>query len=300
MEKIIEFLYEDILYSIKNSDVTFKDVKGSTIFIGSGGSKVVASFVANVLEEKNKIITKVVDARDINYIDLSIYDNLFLVSTSGSNYGIKNACEKNINKYLFTTRKTKISDESLLTYEMIKRKSFIALSDTIIPMAIALKYYLGECFDETLKDIFIKLDKYINLNVNDFVNIFTGIDTLSAGVFLESTLTEAGIVPSIINYKYDYCHGRSTLNKNNNSSAILLVNKENEFDKVLTSVIKDTIKDYVVIKGISDEKIVNEFFLTLQSLYLTYNVARNLDIDLANIDYDPRAVKRLYYYKGEM
>lgn len=300
MEKILEFLYEDILYSIKNSNVTFKDVKGSTIFIGSGGSRVVASFVANVLEEKNKIITKVVDARDINYIDLSIYDNLFLVSSSGSNYGIKNACSKNISKYLFTTRKTKISDESLLTYEMIKRKSFIALSDTIIPMAIALKYYLGENFEETLKDIFAKLDKSINLNINDFVNIFTGIDTLSAGVFLESTLTEAGIAPSIINYKYDYCHGRSTLNKDSNSSAIVLVNKENEFDEELIDVIKDTIKDYVIINGISDVKIVNEFFLTLQSLYLAFNIAEWLDIDLANVDYDPKAVKRLYYYKGEM
>ena len=59
-------------------------------------------------------------------------------------------------------------------------------------------------------------------------------------------------------------------------------------------------KEIVVLKKISKDDIINDFYFTLSSVYLVANLAKNRKIDLKNIDYDHDCVKELYYFKGSM
>ena len=91
-------------------------------------------------------------------------------------------------------------------------------------MSVILKYYLGNLFDEIIEDIFTLIDKSINYELGNITNIFTDYKTITTSVFLESTLAESGLSLPIVHSKYNYCHGRSTLNKDKDYDSIYLIN----------------------------------------------------------------------------
>lgn len=297
-------LYNEIIEStrdIENVMLKLKNISGNTIIIGTGGSKVVATFASMVLESKNNLITRIVDARDFTLLDKSKYSNVFISSYSGSNFGVKNSLICNLNKYLLTTRKTKIMDEEILNYNMKCEHSFISLKSTIIPMSILLKYYLGDQFESVLKEIFKCIRRNLNLDIKDnYINIFSGIDTKVAEVFLESSLTESGLAIPLIHEKYSYCHGRSTINKNHSSSTIYLGYKQTDLDDKLLAAIDISSPSKCILNNEFDDLIVNNFYLTLECLYLLENLANKNNINLKNIKYDKDIVKELYYFKGSM
>ncbi|MDE6141769.1 MAG: hypothetical protein K2G03_04110, partial [Bacilli bacterium] len=138
MEENIDFLYEDIREALSNIDsiilgLSLSSISKPTLCVGAGGSKVVAEFANLVFTKKNKIICKTIDARDLNYIDLNLYSCLFVASYSGANTGVKLAMLKNLEKYLLTGRKSRISNETLIHYDLPKRHSFISLNATVVP-----------------------------------------------------------------------------------------------------------------------------------------------------------------------
>lgn len=299
----IKNLYDDIIYATKNIDEKldiFKSINGATICIGVGGSKVVAKYAEKVLAKKNKLIAITMEPHSFLHYDYSLYENIFIVSHSGKNYGVKACLDNNLNSYLLSTRKSNIKDENTINYDMPNRHSFISISDTIIPMAILLKYYLGNKFSKTLDKIFASIDKTLSLENSTNINIYTGFDSEAASFFLESTLIESGLNTPIVNYKYDYCHGRSTINKNHDKEAILLGYDKTDLDKTLLNVLNKSMKRIVVLKKISQDDIINDFYFTLSSVYITANLAKNKHIDLKKIDYDRESVKELYYFKGSM
>lgn len=299
----IECLYEDILYATEDTDCIFenlKNIKDPTICIGVGGSKVVAKFAEKVLAKKNKIIAITMEPHSFRHFDANLFKNIILASHSGKNYGIKTSLENNLNKYLLSTKELPNKDEILLKYNMIERKSFISISDTIIPMAILLKYYLGSKYHKTLTKIFANIDSSIILKGEENINIFTGIDTETASTFLESTLIESGLNVPIINYKYDYCHGRSTINKHHNNESIILGYSNTDLDKKLKGVLLTTTKKVLVLKKISQDDIINDFYLTCACVYLCANIAKSKKVNLKKIEYDRDAVHELYYFKGSM
>lgn len=299
----IKNLYDDIIYATKNIDEKldiFKSINGATICIGVGGSKVVAKYAEKVLAKKNKLIAITMEPHSFLHYDYSLYENIFIVSHSGKNYGVKACLDNNLNSYLLSTRKSNIKDENIINYDMPNRHSFISISDTIIPMAILLKYYLGNKFSKTLDKIFASIDKTLSLENSTNINIYTGFDSEAASFFLESTLIESGLNTPIVNYKYDYCHGRSTINKNHDKEAILLGYDKTDLDKTLLNVLNKSMKRIVVLKKISQDDIINDFYFTLSSVYITANLAKNKHIDLKKIDYDRESVKELYYFKGSM
>lgn len=303
MEENIKYLYDDICTATK--DITkiveeLKKINEPTLCVGCGGSHVVSEFISIVLNKKNHVITKNMEPRDVSYLDLNLYKNLVVASHGGKNYGVHVALENQMQKYLLSTRKTNISDETLLHYEMPLRKSFISLNATIVPMAIMLKYYLEDEFVRVLQKIFMQIDQNINLMVDGVYNIFTGVDTSVASKFIESTLVEAGMGIPIIHSKYDYCHGRSTINKQHNNVAIYLEYQEKDLDREVKDILKATMKESVVLTSPFEDEVVSEFYLTLASLYLLRNIANRKNIDLSDIDYDKIPVKRLYYFKGSM
>lgn len=309
MVEDVNNLYEDIIYAAKDIDEVIKClgcIKGPTICVGSGGSKVVAKYAEKVLIKKNKLIALTMNPYSFVHYDKELYDNVFIASHSGKNFGVKVALDSNLNKYLLSTRKVMIDSEILLSYEMKERKSFISISDTLIPMAILLKYYLGKKFLKTLDKIFRCANKVMDkvdidkLSEVSNYNIFTGIDTEASSYFLESTFIEAGINVPIINYKYDYCHGRSTINKAHDNGAIYLGYDKRDLDKTLKGVLNRTMKDVIIINKISKDDIINDFYLTLVSIYLMVEIAKIKNINLKDIKYDCDAVHELYYFKGSM
>lgn len=305
MKKCIDTIYENILKSTDNIDAIIKElrnIKENIISIGSGGSWVVANYVASVLTKKNNIEAISIDPSDIKYIDSNKYISIFVSSFSGSNYGVKYALNSSKKKYLLSARKTKITDEILLHYDLKSESSFISLNTTMVPMAIMLKYYLGEKrFVEVINDIYEKIEKDLTIELKEkHLNIFSNRHLSASTSFIESTLVESGITIPLIHSKYSYCHGRSTINKNNCSPTLILGYNNSDLDQLISSTMQDNNSPIVIIKSIYEDDIINDFYLTWQSIYLMQNVAASQGIDLANIDYDKNAVKKLYYFKGSM
>lgn len=303
MEENFKLLSSDIIDATANIEglqVQLSKITGPTVFIGSGGSKVVAEFAAKVLSKKNNIISIVLDASDMSSYPLDNFANIFIASSGGKNYGVKNSFLGNKNMYLLSARKTNIAHETLLTYYLGDHSSFISLNQTIVPMAVLLKYYLGDDFDEIIGIILKSIDATKMVELHKLTNIFSNYQTVSSSTFLESTLVESGMSIPVVHQKYDYCHGRSTLNKERTSTSILLTSNESDLDKVLEEVLTSSKTHLIKLKGIFKDEIVNDFFLTLQSMYLLKNVAASKGVDLAKINYDRNAVKKLYYFKGSM
>ena len=103
MDYNFNLLKERILDTLKltNRNKTIKTIKGPTICIGSGGSKVVATFASSILNTKNNCATKIMDPRDVLYENLKGYKNIFMCSYSGSNHGVNILSNLKIKKYLF-------------------------------------------------------------------------------------------------------------------------------------------------------------------------------------------------------
>lgn len=304
MDENIAKFKENIISSNRNIESiieSLKGIKGNTIIVGTGGSRVVAEFASSVLTKKNHIITKIVDSRDLKYTDLSLYENIFIVSYSGSNFGVKSCLDNDLNKYLLTSRKTKIKDEILLTYSMESEHSFISLNSTIVPISVLLNYYLEDKFDIIIEDIFDKVNKNLYLDiVGEYVNIYSGVDTRTSEAFIETTLAESGISVPLVHEKYSYCHGRSSVNKNHTHSAIYLGYNDTDLDRVMKEVLDIQMSDYIILESLYDDSVVNDFYFLLASIYLLRNIANSKKVDLSDIKYDKEAVKKLYYFKGSM
>ena len=109
MKYNFEKLKERVLDTLKLTDVNKKisKIKGPTICVGSGGSKVVAEFAALVLNTKNNCSVKVMDPRDVLYENLNPYKNLFVCSYSGNNHGVNILSSLKIKKHLLTYKEDK-------------------------------------------------------------------------------------------------------------------------------------------------------------------------------------------------
>lgn len=300
----LEELKKIIISSTSNIDYIInelEEIKENTIIVASGGSMVVACFLKNILENKNNIIAEVVDPRDLHYKNLNKFSNIFIISYSGSNFGVKASFIKNKKIYLLSSRKSKIENEVLLHYELENNNSFISLETTTVPLSILLKYYLKEKFAIILNEVFDYIDAKMFLDISgEFLNIFSGNDTIAAEEFLTSTLTEANLTIPLVHKKYSYCHGRSTVNINHSSSAIYLGYNDTDLDKKLVEVLKLSCINNLVINSKFNDRIVNDYYFCLQCMILLINIATSKKINLRKIKYDREAVSRLYHFKGSM
>ena len=141
-----------------------KKVKGPTICVGSGGSKVVASFASTLLNAKNNCPTKVLEPRDTLYENLSNYKNIFMCSYSGDNHGVNILTNLKIKKYLLTYGdKENESYKKIKCYSTLpKELSFISLAATTMPMTVLMSYYTKD-YLSLIKEMF---DKVENTNFN--------------------------------------------------------------------------------------------------------------------------------------
>ena len=299
-------LKERILDTLKLTSIekTLRKIKGSTICVGSGGSKVVADFASIVLNAKNNCSVKVMDPRDVLYENIHPYKNLFVCSYSGNNHGVNILSSLQIKKYLLTYNKElkegfiTLNCKSLIDKEM----SFISLGATLMPMSILLSYYLEKDITNLINDMFEKVKK-INYEIIDTdipFEIMSGNDTSTAQVYLDSTFVESGLDALISHSKYDFCHGRSTLAYTKKSNLIYLLSNKNELDEVLLCNLDKRYQDMIILESDYGDPVINNFYLTLQSMYLTKYLANKKNIDLSIVNNDKELCKILYKYKGRM
>lgn len=304
MEENFKLLFDRIIDTLETTDLIkiknqLENIKGNTVFIGSGGSKVVATFASKILNGSN-----VKSSRDLNYMGLNNIDNIMIFSYSGIGYTIENLLKNNKKIYLFTNGNREYENVENIKYNssLKSEHSFISLASTLMPMTILYNYYKNleiNCFKLILKDMFEK-SKNINIKSNNIYEILTGYDTLTASTYLESTMVESGITVPIIHDKYDYCHGRTTTSYKSHNGLIYYENTK-ELDKLLLENLSKYYSEIVKIeKYYSDDFIIdNDYYATIKSMYLTKKLAENKQIDLSKIEYSP-LVKKLYYFKGEM
>lgn len=294
-ERVIDALDKTDLERIKYN---LEKIKTPTITTGVGGSSVVSNYAAKVLSTKNGIIAEHQEPRDIIYKSLRGYDNVLSCSYGGKNYGVQTAFNNELNKYLLSVNELENPEVTNLTYKTTipREDSFISLAATLIPMSIMLAYYSDNNI-EIIKEI-LETKKEYNVDFSQVFEIMSGYDTNTASTYLETTLTESGIALPIVHDKYAYCHGRSTLSYNNKPTLIHL-NNNTELDELYKRELQPYYKNIIDLDSKYQDQIINDFYLTYQSMLLSKSIAENHYSDLSRVNYSP-VVKKLYYYKGKM
>ena len=302
MQKNFKILKERVSDSLKKTDLEFirnelKKIKEPTIISGVGGSSVVSEFVSKVINQKNEIITINSEPRDFNYRN-NTFENVIACSYSGNNYGVELSFNNNLKKYLLSNNAFDSKDVTYLKYDTTieKEKSFISLGATLIPISIILDYYLNGNLSEILN--YIEEEKYDFEIENNIYEIFTGYDTSTAAKYLESTMVESGIGIPIIHDKYSYCHGRSTLGINYNTT-VIYYNRNTEFDKKMLEELKKYHQQIIIIESKTQNDIIDDYQMLIQSMYLTKYIAEQKKKDLSKVEYSP-IVKKLYKYNGNI
>lgn len=301
MEENFSLLESRIFNTIAFTDCeklfhSLEKIKGNTIFVGAGGSRVVAEFARIVLEKKNHLLGLTCSYRDLCYRDLSFYQNLFIASYSGTNYGVQLCAKLPLKKYLFSSLKEGEFQELLSYHSCLKKEhSFISIGATLIPISLLLLYYDPTfSFSTTFNKEFLLSKPYTSFEV------YTGTDTVVAATYLESTMVEGGLGSIILHDKYDYCHGRSTYSKEISTLTIYLINQEKELDRELLSLLSNSKREIVILRGETEDEVRNQYQLLVKSMYLTKQIAILLAKDLSNIDYDKKIVPKIYHFEGEM
>lgn len=292
--------------TLKLTDVSkqIKKVKGPTLCIGSGGSKVVATFASIVLNHKNKCVCKVMEPRDALYENISSYKNLFVCSYSGNNHGVDIVKNFKLKKHLLTYGDNNQDDYIKLkcNSSIDKEMSFISIGATLMPMSILLDYYLKEDSHHLIDKIISRCENmnFQSIDTSIPFELMSGQDTITSEIYLESTFVESGLSDLIVHHKYDYCHGRSTLSYKQDKNLIYLISNRNELDNHLLTQLESKYKSIIILESDYSDPVINNFDLTIKSIYLSKHLADLKNMDLSIVDYNKDLCKKLYKYKGEM
>lgn len=298
-----ELLKERVIDSLEQTDLDYirkelSKLNEPTIFSGVGGSSVVSEFASKVINTKNGIVSINSEPRDFLYRNSNEFKNVVACSYSGNNYGVELSFLKGLKKYLLSNNSFDDIDVTYLKYNTTidKERSFISLGATLIPVSILMDYYLNGNNDPIIDSI---EEKRFDFELDsDIYEIFTGYDTSTSSKYLESTMAESGIGIPIVHDKYAYCHGRSTLGINYDSTAIYY-NRNTEFDKMMLEELKKYYKRIITIDSKFDDQLLDDYQMLVQSMYLSRYIAEKKSKDLSKVEYSP-IVKKLYKYDGQI
>ena len=290
-------LNEKVEYAIVNTDLKaffekLDEIKGPTLICGVGGSSVVASFLAKVLREKKHEIATFIFPRDLKHMDLSGYENIISVSYSGSNIGAKVMFDTDLKKYLLTGNPQE--DCENIVYTMKKELSYVSISATIVPLTLLLLYYQNDI--GIVREI---LEEEIHTDSdNSFYEVMSGYETSTAGIMLESSITESGMAACVVHDKYNYCHGRINLSRHSNADLIFL-RTGNELDDLLIDHLPSHFKKIITIPRKYKDDVINDYYMTLMSLKLIRDIALNKGKDISDMN-ELGDNDVFYLFNGEM
>ena len=181
-----------------------------------------------------------------------------------------------------------------------KEKSFISLAASLGPISFLL---------DSTTSLNLELDsseiKKMNDNFKDtsLIQIISGYETKSSASVLESNLTEAGLTSSVIHDKGSFCHGRSNLLfQYPNSYIVYLCHQRKKLDNILIKLINQEYSNILIFntEDIEENYFWKEYYLILQMYFLSKKIADDKNTDLTQPEYNPKLIKKLYNFRGEM
>lgn len=202
-----------------------------------------------------------------------------------------------------------------------REKSFISIIPTLAPMLMFLELSVlkeekkPELSSEDLTKINEKLKQLLeksknrinNLNFNfkdtNLIQIMSGYDTTCSSSILESNMIETGTTGVVVHDKGSYCHGRSNLLFQNPESPIIyLTHQMKNLDNELLPILTQEYPNIFLFHTLDEDASIfwKEYYLTLQMYFLSKKIADDKNIDLTMPEYNPRLVKKMYNFKGEM
>ncbi len=282
MEDCFNSLEEKVEYAIDNTDLkqffsSLDEIEGPLLISGSGGSAIVGTYLAKVLSLKRKMITRFVYPRDLLYMNLDGYNSVLSVSYSGQNIGVDAIFNNELNKYLLTgNRRENVQN---IVYKMKDEVSYVSISATIVPLSLIFLYYHNDI--NLLKEIISSETSFSS--DNKAFEVMSGYETLTADTLLESSIIESGMATCIVHDKYNYCHGRINITKNNPSDLIFF-KMDNELDDMLYENLKNHYQNIITIERRYEDDLINDFYASLISLKLIRNIARKHHTDISDMD----------------
>ncbi|MBP3461822.1 MAG: hypothetical protein J6K21_05395 [Bacilli bacterium] len=295
-----------------------------TLIVATGGSKVVAYYLQLIIERLgiDGIICEVIEPRDYFYkANRNQFSNLIAISSSGNTNGIKEAFNDfNGSKFLITQNNQE-ADYQVVSWSNEKydtEKSFISLVSTLGPITLmldstaSLNMEIGydeiKKINDKIKELFIiskeKIDKLsVNFKDTSLIQVISGYETKTSSSILESNLVEIGLAAPVIHDKGSFCHGRSNLLfQYPNSHVIYLCHQRRELDDILIELINREYSNISIfdIEDIKENYFLKEYYLILQMYFLSKKIADDKNIDLTQPEYNPKLVKKLYNFRGEM
>jgi len=295
-----------------------------TLIVSTGGSKVVAYYLQLIIERLgfNGDICEVIEPRDYFYkVNRNQFSNLIAISTSGNTNGIKDVLDDfNSTKFLITQNNQEAGYQVISwgneKYET--EKSFISLASSLGPITLmldattSLNMEIGsdaiKKINDKIKELLIrsreKIDK-ISVNFKDIslIQIMNGYETKTSSSVLESNLAETGLAAPVIHDKGSFCHGRSNLLfQYPDSHVIYLCHQRRELDNILIELINREYSNISIFdtEDIKEDYFWKEYYLMLQMYFLSKKIADDKSIDLTQPEYNPKLVKKLYNFRGEM
>lgn len=295
-----------------------------TLIVATGGSKVVAYYLQLIIERlgTSGVICEVIEPRDYFYkVNRNQFSNLIAISTSGNTNGIKESLDDfNGTKFLITQNNQE-NNYQVISWGNEKyetEKSFISLASSLGPITLmldsttSLNMEIGydeiKKINDKIKELLIrskeKIDK-ISVNFKDIslIQIMSGYETKTSSSVLESNLVEIGLAAPVIHDKGSFCHGRSNLLfQYPNSRVIYLCHQRRELDDILIELINIEYSNISIFdtEDITENYFWKEYYLILQMYFLSKKIADDKNIDLTQPEYNPKLVKKLYNFRGEM
>lgn len=298
MDNNIDMLETRILDCLEHTDFEsafemFRSLDGPTLFVGSGGSSVAAKFIASVINEKNAIIAEPKTPDEVWVSKINGFKKMIIVSSGGMNYGAKKAYEKGLNAGLDVitmSGSSRIAKEGNIKYTKTEKSedSFISFAETLLPMVVALAYYIGD-IEKTksfVKSAFQLLKKNkMNYPISNNYEIIGRDRFPTAAAFVESAMNESGIAIPTVSGTYDELHGRTTsiLQQKDRQMIYLLPAQQAEVDEFLHERLSECgVGDRITdVSAFYDDYILDDFYLTLQMIELCISIAHERNVDLS-------------------
>lgn len=288
-----------VLDALRNTDLNdifykLENIKEPTIVTGVGGSSVVATFLAKVLNRKNHIIATFKFPRELKYMDLSGYKNVIAVSYSGRNIGVDVSFANNLNKYLLSGS-TREGINSLQYSVTDEEYSFVSMAGTLIPLSIILMYYKNDI--NLISDI-LSIRKEFEIDDSKVYEILTSEKSLTACAMLESTMVEGSLVAPVIHEKYNYCHGRTMFNYCY-QNVLIYFDDDSDLDKLFKENLLKTYRKVIMIDKKYDDSVIDDYYQTYLCLLLCMQISKlqGKDMSMKNV---PEISEIVYGYKGNL
>lgn len=318
---------ENKIDGIKNMllDISCSHEFKPILIMATGGSKVVAYFLASILERLglnyDGPICHVIEPRDYFYLESrNLYSSLIGISVSGETNGIKEALgDFKGEKYLICQDNLNIDGCKVISWKTSKyspEKSFISLASSLAPMSLML-YAADSLAVKTTKEgvnlVNEKIHSFLEIGANranelpinfrgiDKFQIISGADTKAAEYALESTILESGLGVPTVSDKGAFCHGRNNfLYRYPETPIIYLRYGMSELDELIIELLNEEYPNVFVFGNDTDSYNYTQYNLVVQMYYLAKKIADDKGLDLTQPDYNSMIVKRLYRYRGRM